>query len=137
MVDLAEPEPFALEGPVVFEPRYFPERLNVRKQHELDRTSGFCKGEDVTRKNVKNREFHINGRMLGDDKNDLDNVIDSEGVFQMVGALGSYEVYVKEADYELVGHGDGGRLLWEYTLDLVSTGRDEPHEQTDGVVSRG
>jgi len=132
--------PFVLMGEVSFGPRYFPERIQVTKERELDRTSNFCRGEDVSDKGAKNRDIHINGKLLGFEKEALDNVADHRGTYTMSSATWSGEVRVKTIEYEgpVSFHPPSGSLFWEYTMDLVSTGRDEtPSSSESGVISDG
>lgn len=126
--------PFVLIGEVTFGPRFFPDRIQVTKERELDRTSNFCKGEDVADKGAKNREIHVNGRLIGQERRALDRVADSPEVFTMSSTTWSGEVRVSTVEYEGPQgyHPPSDSLIWEYTLDLVSTGRDERDSGSGG-----
>jgi len=132
--------PFVLIGDVTFGPRFFPDRIQVTKDRELDRTSNFCNGEDVSNKGAKNREIHVNGRLIGIERRALDRVADARGTFTMSSTTWSGEVRVSTVEYEGPKgyHPPSDSLLWEYTIDLVSTGRDEVAGTTgNGVISDG
>lgn len=132
--------PFVLFGEVSFAPRFFPDRIQVSKERELDRTSNFCQGEDVTDKGAKNREIHVNGRLIGQERRAFDRVADSDQPFTMSSTTWSGEVRVSTIEYEGPQgyHPPSESLIWEYTLDLVSTGRDEADSGTgNGIISDG
>lgn len=133
-------KPFLLVGSVSFAPRFFPERIQVTKERELDRSSDFCGGEDVSDKGSKNRDIHINGRLLGTEKNALDRVADTSEPLTMSSTTWSGEVRVSTVEYDGPKgyHPPSGSLLWEYTIDLVSTGRDEDEgNHGNGIISSG
>lgn len=125
---------FVITGARSFVPSYFPETLRVRKQRELDRSRGFCGGENVSDKGSKNRDIHVTGLLRGKkQKAQLDEVADHGGPFTVSSETWSGEVRVKEVEYEgpTTWHGETDQWHWKYTLDLVSTGTDEP-EETSG-----
>lgn len=134
---LVTSKPFILIGDsgTIFAPRFFPDRLQVTKERELDRSSNFCKGEDVIDKGSKNRDIHVNGRLIGAEKKALDRVGDDGDTFTLSSTTWSGEVMVKTVEYEGPQgyHPPTDSLFWEYTMDLVSTGRDE----ADGGVGNG
>lgn len=131
-------QPFLIEGSVArFAPQLFPETIRVRKQRELNRTQGFCKGEDVVDEGTKNREVHVTGRLRGFEIEAFHDLLDAGEPMELTSSTWSGEVYVKEGEVE----GPDGyfprdnELYWTYTLDLVSTGLDEPQDSGNGVVS--
>lgn len=133
-------KPFIMIGDSgnIFAPRFFPERIQVTKERELDRSSNFCEGEDVVDKGAKNRDLHINGRLIGPEKKALDRVADDGEPFTVSSTTWSGEVMVKMVEYEGPNgyHPPTNSLFWEYTMDLVSTGRDEADSGTgNGIVS--
>lgn len=130
--------PFLVSGPVTFAPTYFPETVRVRKEREIDRTRNFCKGEDATDAGAKNREIHVTGIMVGDDKKDFEDLEDLGEPVNLSSQTWSGEVLVKEGEVE-------GPTGWDaqlkehhyrYTLDFVATGaeRDE-RVASDGIIS--
>lgn len=132
--------PFSLIGDSgAFTPRYFPTRLNWTKEHEVERKDSFCGGEDVNDKGPKNREIHINGRVLSDEKITFDRIVEKAEKFEMTSATWSGEVVIETAELEgpVAIDGRTGRLMWEYTLDVVSTGADEGTGMpaNDGIIS--
>lgn len=120
--------PFALEGSAPFTPAYYPENIRVRKQRELQRSSGFCGGQRITDNGAKNREIHISGKLRGrDELEELHDVGDAAVPLNLSTATWSGEVRVMETEVEgPVGYyPPTGEYHWEYTIDVVSTGRDE------------
>lgn len=136
-------QPFALFGPIVFAPEFFPERLQVTKERNLSRNAGYCEGEDVTDSGSKNRDIHVSGYILEDGLDSLHELGDNDYRYTMVSATWSGEVMLKESEVEgPIGHyPPANSMLWEYRLDLVSTGRDDSKEQTvnsdNGIISTG
>jgi hypothetical protein len=131
-------QPFVVEGSVArFAPQLFPETIRVRKQRKLNRTQGFCAGEDVVDEGTKNREVHVTGRLRGFEIEAFHDLLDTGEPMELTSSTWSGEVYVKEGEVE----GPDGyfprdnELYWTYTLDLVSTGLDEPQNSGNGVVS--
>lgn len=131
--------PFVLDGDVTFAPFFFPDRVQITKQREKQRQKGFCGGENVSDKGAKNREVHVTGKASGAyERQALDNIADHGGVLDMSSSAWSGEVQVKEVEYEgpTGWHPPTGSLYWDYRIDLVSTGRDEP-EQFDEITQPG
>lgn len=131
-----EVAPFLIIGDgVLFRPRFFPDTIRVTKPRNLDRDKNFCKGEDVTDNGSKNRDIHLTGRMLGSEMNSFDNLVESSNALTMTSASWSGEIRVAEGEHEGPNgyHPPSGDMFWKYTLDLVSTGRDE----RDGGVGNG
>lgn len=133
-------QPFVLSGNVVFAPEYFPERIQVTKKRNISREENFCKGEDVVDQGPKNREIHIHGRLIGIELDAFDAVVDDGDTFTMTSTTWSGEVVVEQGDYEgpTGWHPPTGDLFWDYDLDLISTGKDEPGASGgNGIVSEG
>lgn len=136
-------QPFALYGPIVFAPEFFPERLQVTKERNLSRNQSYCEGEDVTDNGGKNRDIHVSGYVLSDGLDTLHELGDNSYPYTMVSATWSGEVMLSEYEVEgPIGHyPPANSMLWEYRIDLVSTGKDSTGEQaTDseqGIISRG
>jgi hypothetical protein len=115
--------PFVLYGEgLTFAPKFFPDRIQVDKQRNLDRQQDFCGDEDVTDTGAKNREVHVSGRLIGYELDVFDVVGDLGETMDMSSSTWSGKVYVKNAEYE----GPTGyyppreALIWEYSLDLVA-----------------
>lgn len=135
--------PFLLrstESNKTFAPIFYPETFRVRKQRNLDRQPNFCKGEDVSDTGSKNRAIHISGRMRGTDPiAQLNSAADTSEVFDLVSDGWSGEVRIKEVEYESTSgfHPPTDERYWQYTVDVVSTGRDENAESVTTGYSGG
>lgn len=152
---------------VTFRPMYYPKRVKVGKERDLNRESGICQGEHVTDSGTKNREVHVVGYVTP--------YVDPELQADTLGASGSIEVDVENSSqysnnmqsfHDMCDFGERGDIitmqwsgevllkdsdiegpkgidtntghfLYEYTLDFVSTGRDETPEATTGIVNDG
>jgi hypothetical protein len=126
-------KPFVLVGETNFAPRFFPETIRVRKEREIDRTSNYCKGEDVSDSGSKNREIHINGLLLGPEKELFDSLADNADILTMSSTTWSGSVRVKRIEYEgpQMYHPPSEDFFWEYTLDLVEVGGTENETVVD------
>lgn len=133
-------QPFAIlaDGSSAFTPAIYPERIQVTKERDLNRSKNYCKGEDVADNGTKNREVHINGRMTRASLDDLNEVIDSGEEYTLVSATWSGQVLMDSLEIE----GPDGwwpqqnTMLWSYRIDAVSTGMDES-EGNSGIISDG
>jgi hypothetical protein len=113
----------------VFVPSFYPETIRVRRQRELDRQRGYCGGEDVSDTGAKNSDVHIQGKMLGDvEKSQLYSIAGLGDPLEMVATAWSGEVYIKEVEVEgpTGWHPPRSEFIYDYTLDLVSSGQDDP-----------
>lgn len=119
--------PFLLSGDTVFGPHYAPKRLSVSKERELNRQENFCGGEDVTDLGSKNRDIHVSGVLREDELVAFESLLDSKSVLDLTTHGWGGEVRVKSGEYEgPIGKDSQTRgYLFGYSLDLVSTGRDE------------
>lgn len=122
---------YTSEGPD-FHPLYYPSRFTITTEKELSRTSANCEGERVSVKKLKNSEIHITGRVHSSDMEALNALSESvQPVEVNTPALadGAMEAYVKSAERGDVVAYDAfpkaEEWMFEYTIDLVSTGRDE------------
>jgi hypothetical protein len=120
-----------------FQPLYYPETLRVVTDKELNRTDGGCSGENVSIKKLKNSDVHVKGKIHESDLPDLHELrLRSEPVEIVTPAIqgGGLECIIKKAEQGDVlswdAYPDAQEWMFEYTLDLVSTGRDE---YTDNV----
>lgn len=127
--------PFLVTGIVDFAPAYFPETIRVRKEREIDRTQNFCRGEDVSDTGGKNRDIHITGMMLGNEKDDFEDLLDLGEPVDMSSTTWSGQVLVGEGEYE-------GPVGWDpqlkehqyqYTVDFIATGA----ERNDATAGNG
>lgn len=124
-----------------FAPRYYPERFPQTKEKDLSRHGQQCGGEDISIKAVKNMEFHISGVVLADEVPDAKRLQDHEGVCDLYSPLsptGGTECYLTKVEVDATPTGfDAVHRMWtfEYSMDLVSTGKDEYDRGTNGIVS--
>lgn len=123
-----------------FTPIYYPDRFVQSKERDLKRDGKQCGGEDVSIEQIKNREFHASGIVLADEIRVLQRLIDYEAAVDLISPLtpdGGMECQIKNSELgEKVGF-DPIHQQWQfnYTLDLVSTGRDEYDESENEIVS--
>lgn len=135
-----EAAPFAITGEYRFSPKHSPERIQVSRERNLDRTQNFCKGEDVSDNGTENREIHISGRMLGPEKDRFDQLLNADVTIDMTSATWSGEVRVASGEYEgpTGWHPPTGYYYYDYRLDLVSTGAESGDASSgNGIVSTG
>lgn len=124
---------------IYFGPKYFPDRIQVKRERNLNRKQNFCKGEDVTDNGAKNRDIHIKGRLVGDELEEFDELLEHDDELEMTSATWSGEVRLAQGEYEgpTGMDGESGDLIWEYRLDLVSTGAEYRDSSSgNGIISR-
>lgn len=127
---------FELAGDVNFAPFYVPNRFRIKKSRNLDRQENFCGREDVTDLGAKNREVHISGYMREPEIAAFTDIIDASVSLNLVTPGWVGEIRVSDGEYEGPNLIDPhtGDDLYKYTLDLVSTGKDE-NQSTPGEES--
>jgi hypothetical protein len=120
---------FLLSGSATFEPFYAPKRISISKERELNRQGNFCGGEDVTDMGSKNRAIHISGRFLESELTRFEVLLDHPDPLDLSvpGWSDGGQVMISEGEYEgpLGVDPRKGEHFFKYSLDLVSTGRDE------------
>ena len=118
---------FLILGPVTFGPYYSPGRISVTKSRNLNRQKNFCGGEDVTDLGSKNREIHVAGFLLETELDAFGSLLDNDEELDLTTPGWSGEVMVKEGEYEgpVAMDNRTREQLYKYSLDVVSTGRDE------------
>lgn len=122
-----------------FIPEFYPEDFSQMKKKELNRyASGGCGGESVEIKSIKNREFNATGVLLQGEINVFQGLLDHEGVVDLLSPIttgGGAECYIKQGEIGKQKGWDPHTQQWmfEYTIDLVSTGRDE-HDTGDNAI---
>lgn len=126
---------FLLNGAVLFGPYYAPKRISVTKERELNRQENFCGGEDVTDLGSKNREIHVSGVLREEELLVFESVMDTDAALDLTTHGWGGQVRVKSAEYEgPIGRDSQTReYLFGYSLDLVSTGRDEDDSHSEGT----
>lgn len=113
-----------------FIPEFYPDSFTQMKKKELDRYGGKCNGESVSIKSIKNRELHATGVILQGEVEIFRALQDINSKVDLISPLtsdGGMECYVKKAELGEQKGWDPHHQQWmfEYTVDLVSTGRDE------------
>lgn len=125
-------------GSFVFAPQYYPSRITQSKKQELDRHNATCVGETVNVEQVKNREYHITGIILDFERaafRDLQDHGEEVDLISHLTGAGGKECVLKQSE---IGEEQGWdphfqERQYEFTIDLVATGRDE-HEDGDNAI---
>ena len=123
-----------------FTPEFYPSDFTQRKKKELDRYGGNCGGESVSVKSIKNREFHAAGLLLEGEINIFQALLDYEGKVDILSPLtpaGGMECFIKQGELGNQKGWDPHNRQWmfKYTMDLVSTGRDEYDSGNNAIVT--
>jgi hypothetical protein len=124
-----------------FVPEFYPESFTQMKKKELDRYGGKCDGETVSIKSVKNREFNVTGKLLQGEVSVFQALSDISSEVDLISPKterGGMECFVKQAELGQQAGWDPHHRQWkfEYTIDLVSTGRDEHDDNSNnGIVT--
>jgi len=127
--------------PSGFTPEFYPEDFTQMKKKELNRYGGSnCEAESVSIKSVKNREFHIAGKMVETQISVFQDLLDSNSELDIISPLtpkGGMECFLKQGELgNYVGFDPHTQeRIFEYTLDLVSTGRDEVENERNAIVT--
>lgn len=122
-----------------FVPEFYPDSFTQMKKKELDRYGGNCNGESVSIKSIKNRELHATGVILQGEAATFRSLQDINSKVDLISPLtsdGGMECYVKKAELGEQKGWDPHTRQWmfEYTIDLVSTGRDEYGKEGDNAI---
>lgn len=123
-----------------FIPEYYPDDFTQMKKKELTRYGGKCGGESVSIKSIKNREFHVTGVLLEGEINIFQGLLDHEDEVDLLSPLtpsGGMECFLKKGELgNQVGWDPHNRQwMFKFTLDLVSTGRDEQETTRNEIVT--
>ena len=123
-----------------FVPEFYPSDFTQMKKREFNRYGGNCGSESVSIKTIKNREFHVEGQILSGELWHFQSLVDVNGKVDLLSPLtpsGGMECYVKSGELgNFVGWDPlQNQRKFKYTLDLVSTGRDEGDSERNGIVS--
>lgn len=113
-----------------FVPEFYPKSFTQVKKKKLDRYGGKCDGESVSIKEVKNREFNASGLILQGEVSIFQALSDISSEVDLISPKterGGMECFIKQAELGKQAGWNPHHRQWmfEYTLDLVSTGRDE------------
>jgi hypothetical protein len=123
-----------------FAPEFYPDDFTQMKKKELSRYGGNCGGESVSIKAIKNREFHVTGVLLQGEINIFQGLLDYDKEVDLLSPLtpaGGMECYVKQGELGNQNGWDPHTRQWmfKFTLDLVSTGRDEHDTGNNEIVT--
>lgn len=129
---------FGMYGINNFAPFYSPSRISISKERKLNRKEDFCGGETVDDIGEKNREIHISGLVLGKEIAAFNALLDDPVTYTLITNIWDGQVRVDDGDIEGPGPFDPIHKdrLFKYTLNLVSTGRDESGTD-DGIIASG
>lgn len=124
-----------------FAPEFYPEDFTQMKKHKLNRYGGSaCSAESVSIKSVKNREFHIAGKMIESEIQMFQDFMDVNSPITIYSPLtpnGGMECFLKKAELgNYVGFDPQTReRIFEYNVDLVSNGNDEAEREENAIVT--
>lgn len=123
-----------------FTPNFYPDKFTQMKKKELDRYGGKCGGESVSIKSIKNREFHAEGVILEGEVNLFQALLDHDKVVDIISPLtenDGMECFIKRGELKGQSGWDPHHQQWmfKYSLDLVSTGRDEHDTGRNAIVT--
>lgn len=131
---------FSLYGPTNFGPFYSPQRISISKQRKIDQKENFCGGEDVADIGEENREIHLSGLLLRKEIRAFNRLVDEPLKYILVTDIWNGEVVVKGGDIEgpVMYDPQHKQSLFSYSIDMVSTGKDEgSNDDNDGIISGG
>lgn len=118
---------------IVFAPLFYPKKVVVSKERRKSRQSNYCEGEDVYDIGSKNREVHITGYVRASEKDALNALLDQHDPLDLIADEWTGEVEILDGEYQRFAYD-----IYEYKLNLVSTGVDERGRITpDGIISEG
>lgn len=123
-----------------FTPMYYPETIRIGKNREVERDGRQCGGENVSIKEIKNREVHIKGKVLATEIPVFNKVMDHEGLLDFISPKtpdGGLECQIHKTELGELGGWDPIEKEWrfEFSIDLISTGRDEHQKGQNDIVS--
>lgn len=133
-------EIFPSQSSWTFVPNFYPDKFTQMKKKELDRYGGKCGGESVSIKSIKNREFHAEGIILEGEVEVFNALVDYDKTVDLISPLtesGGMECYIKRGELKGQSGWDPHHQQWmfKYTLDLISTGRDEYDTGQNEIVT--
>lgn len=132
---------FLITGGATFAPTYVPTRFSVSKERNTNREENFCGNEDVTDMGAKNRELHIAGRLRSDELAAFNSVLDYGSNLEIVTPGWTGDIYVLQGEIDGPVSYDprSGLKLYEYSIDVVSSGANEPGRSPhdNGIISEG
>lgn len=130
----------AVDSHISFVPEFYPNRFPQKKGKEISRDGSSCKGETVSIDKVKNRDFHVQGFLIEAEIPVFKSLQDHEGAVEIISPLtkfGGVECIIEESELGDMEGYDPHKEQWifNYSLDLVSTGKDEHGSERNAIVS--
>lgn len=125
-----------------FGPFYMPDRISVTKERNLVRHANFCGLEDVFEVHGHNREIHISGKLRESELAAFARLLDHNDTadLETPGWEGQVRVHKGEHEGPVWFDPRTKEFMYEYTLDLVSTGENEAQHlkyYNAGIVDDG
>lgn len=119
-----------------FEPYLYPSEFRVTRDKKMERVAANCGGERVTIKELKNSTIHVTGLCSIERHKKIDSMSQQTTKVEVISPTikgGGMEAFIKKVEFgnmeQYMGNGPtdflSGRYIGEYTIDLVSTGKDE------------
>lgn len=115
-----------------FNPLYYPERVVVTSEKELNRVGAGCEGQKVTIQELKNADVSIVGKMHSEDLSNLQEISRYDGKVEVLCPVlkgSGMDMIIKSTEYGEILGWDGFPTaqdwLMNYKIDLVSTGDQE------------
>lgn len=120
-----------------FAPRYYPDDVRVSKKRNVETEDSLCEGQYAKDLGGKNRKVHATGVVLGKNLQELNDIVEEGIPFAFRSMQWSGEVLITKYKVSGPTHYDGPENSWwfTYTLDAISTGRDEAGETNNGIIS--
>lgn len=124
---------FAIYGEEArFTPVYYPKEFRVTTEKEFKKVDAGPEGQKISIDVLKNSTLHVTGRVHSSDLYDLNDLAHTSRPVDVITPViveGGMEAYVQKAERgNIVGYDNfptAQDWLVEYTIDLVSTGKDE------------
>lgn len=127
-----------------FAPQFPPDRFRVRKVRNLEADDKLCDGQDVTDNGSENKNIHVSGVIVSSfELMAFEEILDLNVPVEVdtMGEAFEGEVRVDEGEYEGPIGIDADHhqsYHWRYSMDLISTGRDEyDNHIKDGILESG
>lgn len=119
-----------------FAPKYYPRDVIVTKERNTSEQDALCEGEDVNDMGPKNRVITVNGYLRQNELLAYTRLGDLGDPLDLISLPWTGEVAVKKTEIQGPVAIDNATKDWlyDYTLNLKSTGTDEYGEQNHGIL---
>lgn len=115
----------------LFSPSLYP-TVTVSKARNKVRTDNVCDGETIEDSGSKNREILVSGKVFRSELSAFDGLLDVNDPLDLLADEWVGEVEIVDGEFTPYA-----KDQLRYTLNLVSTGRDEGTYVPDGIITRG